>query len=65
MDTNETPTIPGEHEVEPDLDIDQENPDLEVPDDDERETLEPVNDDDLPEVDPHEDDDAVLDDEEN
>lgn len=62
---SEQPSIPGEHEVEPDLDVDQENPDLEASDDDEQQTLEPVHDDDLPEVDPYEDDDAVLDDEEN
>lgn len=62
---SEQPSIPGEHEVEPDLDIDQENPDLEVPEDDEAIEAEPVAEDELPEVDPHEDEDAVLDDEEN
>ena len=61
----EQPTIPGEHDVEPDLDIEQDNPDLEIPEVDEEIELEPVAEDDLPEVDPYEDDEAVLDDEEN
>ena len=62
----EQPTIPGEHETEPDLDIEQDNPDLEIPDIDEAIEAEPVPEDDLPEVDPYDDDeDAVLDDEEN
>ena len=61
----EQPTIPGEHDREPDLDIEQDNPDFEVPDDDEDVALEAVPEADLPEVDPREDDDAVLDDEEN
>ena len=65
MDTDETPTIPGEHDREPDLDIEQDDPDLELPDDDEDVALEAVPEADLPDVDPHEDDDAVLDDEEN
>ena len=60
----EQPTIPGEHEVEPDLDIEQESPDLELPEDDEEIELEPVAEDDLPKVDPHGDDGPVLDDDE-
>ena len=63
---SETPTIPGEHETEPDLDIEQDNPDLETPENDEDVVLEAVSEDDLPEVDPYEDDeDPILDDEEN
>ena len=65
MDVDETPTIPGEHETEPDLDIEQENPDLELPEDDEDVAFEPVTEDDLPEVDPHGDDEAILVEEEN
>lgn len=61
----EQPTIPGEHDVEPDLDIEQDNPDLEIPENDEAVELEAISEDDLPEVDPHGDDEAVLDDEEN
>lgn len=61
----EQPTIPGEHDVEPDLDIEQDSPDLDLPEDDEDVALEAVSEDDLPEVDPHGDDEAVLDDEEN
>lgn len=65
MNTDETPTIPGEHDVEPDLDIEQENPDLEIPEVDEAIEVEPVSEGDLPEVDPYDDDeDAVLDDDE-
>ena len=61
----EQPTIPGEHDVEPDLDIEQDSPDLDLPEDDEDVALEAVSETDLPEVDPYEDDEAVLDDEEN
>ena len=61
----EQPTISGEHETEPDLDIEQDNPDLEIPEDDVAVEFEAVTEDDLPEVDPHGDDEAVLDDKEN
>ena len=65
MDVDETPTTPGEHDREPDLDIEQDSPDLEIPDIDEEIELEPVTEDDLPEVDPYEDDEAILVEEEN
>ena len=39
MNTDETPTLPGEHDVEPDLDIEQDSPDLDLPEDDEDVTL--------------------------
>ena len=45
--------------------IEQDNPDLDLPEDDEAIEAEPVTEDDLPEVDPYDDDeDAVLDDDE-
>ena len=58
----EQPTIPGEHDVEPDLDIEQDNPDLELPDDDEEIELESVDDVALPDL---ADADPILEDKEN
>lgn len=67
-DPAEQATVPGTHEMEPEVEgVEAVTPDLDLPDDDEAVEFEKVDDSDLPDIDPAsdpEDEDAVLDDDE-